>query len=120
MNFRKNFEIGGGVISDPKNFVANSVLVVKILEKIATFFPKKGGGGGGQRPFGTFPKIHRYLIGQASLMSLIVTMAAYWLSFQGPKKFSDSSKIVEISSFRISPLQPSGHPELAQAHQWTS
>ena len=36
----------GGVISDPKNFVANSVLVVMTLEKIATFFPKKGGRGG--------------------------------------------------------------------------
>ena len=50
INFRKNFEIGGeggGAISDPKNFVANSVLVVMILEKIATFFPKKGGGGRG-------------------------------------------------------------------------
>ena len=46
MNFRKNFEIGGGAIYDPKNFVANSVLVVMTLEKIATFFPKKGWGGG--------------------------------------------------------------------------
>ena len=31
-------------------------------------FPKmRGGAGGGQRPFGTFPKIHPFLKGQASL-----------------------------------------------------
>ena len=30
-------------------------------------FSQKRGGGGGQRPFGTFPKIHRYWYRQASL-----------------------------------------------------
>jgi len=48
-----------------------------------------------------------------SVMSLIVTMAAS--DFQGPD-FQDSSKFF---SSRISPLPPSGLPELAPALRWT-
>ena len=47
-----------------------------------------------------------------SVMSLIVTMAAS--DFQGPD-FQDSSKFF---SSRISPLPPSGLPELAPALRW--
>ena len=52
MNFRKiSRRGGGGVISDPKNFVA-----VFGGGKNDEF---SGKGGGGQRQFGSFPKIHR-------------------------------------------------------------
>ena len=39
----------------------------KFRRKNCNIFPKIGGEGGGQRPFGTFPKIHRYWYRQASL-----------------------------------------------------
>ena len=43
----------------------------KFRRKNRNIFPKKGGEGGGQRPFGTFPKIHRYWFGQASLSCIV-------------------------------------------------
>ena len=46
-----------GVFSVPKIFVAKNRYI----------FPKKGPGRGGQRPFGTFPKNHRYWYRRASL-----------------------------------------------------
>ena len=80
MNIRKTSETGG-VISDPKYFVA--VFAVILWEKTVNFwkkgggitpirkacskkaqhsFPKRGRGGGGlKRPFGVFPKIHSNL-----------------------------------------------------------
>ena len=47
MNFRKNFEIGGGSFPIQKISLQIQCWSSWILEKIATFFPKKGGGGWG-------------------------------------------------------------------------
>ena len=61
MNSRKTSE---GVISDPKNVVAffcGSLQSEKFdAKKCNIVFRNEGGGGvgGGQRPFGSFPKIH--------------------------------------------------------------
>ena len=76
MNFRKSSEGGGGggVISDPKIYVAD-FCHYKGYTSVMNFgtnpqhnFPKMRGRGGGQRPFGTFPKIHPFWRGEASLI----------------------------------------------------
>ena len=57
MNFWKSSKRGGGVISDPKNFVAKFLAFEtpflgghfrskKFRKKNSNIFPKKGGGGG--------------------------------------------------------------------------
>ena len=71
MNFRKSFKGGGGggVFSDPKKMWQNLDAKGLFMVSLATFkglkdfakhvqydFPKMRGEG--QRPFGTFPKIH--------------------------------------------------------------
>ena len=73
--FPENFRKEGGVISDPKNFIAiffcirNGNFGNEFAEKIAMKFSEKGAGGGrgGQRPFGNFPEIHSFPGRQASL-----------------------------------------------------
>ena len=68
MNFRKSSE---GVISNPKIYVADfghyegSTSVMNFGENPQHDFPKMRGGG--QQPFGTFPKIHPFWEGDASL-----------------------------------------------------
>ena len=90
MNFRKTFEEGGGIISNPKNFVAVFSVILggkndefsgkggvysnpkKFVadfstsrKKVQHSFPKRGRGG--HRPFGSFPKIHPKLSIESSL-----------------------------------------------------
>ena len=66
------FPKGGGVISDPKNFIAiffaleTVIMVLNLRKKSQWNFPKKGRGGG-QRPFGNFPEIHPFWYARASL-----------------------------------------------------
>ena len=67
----------GGVISDLKNFVANFSASATGLRKNCNIFFRKRGGGGGQRPFGNFPEIHRYLKRRASLISLLSPSSCY-------------------------------------------
>ena len=76
MIFRKNVK-KGGVISNLKNLVANLVRFGPVWKKIATFFPEKGAGWGGQRPFGNFPEIHRYLKRQASLSGVDIWLMRF-------------------------------------------
>ena len=66
-DFPEKLPKGGGVISDPKNFIANFVRFGPVCGKNRNIFFRKRGGGGGQRPFGNFPEIHRYLKRRASL-----------------------------------------------------
>ena len=48
--------------------------------KLQHNFPKMRGGAGGQRPFGTFPKIHPFWKGNVSLRGRIVELVAFvWL-----------------------------------------
>ena len=66
MNFRKTSQ-GGGVISDPKNFVAD---FLGNFEGKNNDFSGKGVNFVAdlcQRPFGSFLKIHQFLWAQASL-----------------------------------------------------
>ena len=97
--FPENFQKWGGIISDPKKFIAiffaleKAILVMNFRKKL-----RKGGGhfrsekfhckfsagatglrknrniffrkrGGGQRPFGNFPEIHPFWYKKASLNS---------------------------------------------------
>ena len=64
---------GGGVISNPKNFIANLrklTHIYKFSQKKAQCNFQKWGGGGGQRPFGSFPKKHPVWTIQTSLMKV--------------------------------------------------
>ena len=92
---------GGGVIFNPKIYIADFCHYRRYFghefqEKFAIWFSEKWGGGG-QRPFGTFPKIHPFWKGKASLSeaspSLLflqpfwgsggwVTLGASWHPFQ--------------------------------------
>ena len=72
MSFRK----GGGVIFNQKIYVTkfrHGYLTMKFegfedsLKNLQHNFPKMRGAGGVQRPFGTFPKIHLFWKGSASL-----------------------------------------------------
>ena len=62
VNFGKNVQKGGrgGVISNPKNFIANLRKLAHIYElsqkKAQCNFQKVTGEGGGSRPFGDFTK----------------------------------------------------------------
>ena len=63
--------MGGGVISDTKIYVADfchykGYFGHEFRNKSATWFSENEGGG--QRPFGTFPKIHPFWEGDASLI----------------------------------------------------
>ena len=64
VNFGENVQKGGeggGVISNPKNFIANLrklTHIYKLSQKKLQCNFQKWGGGGGQRPFGGFPKKH--------------------------------------------------------------
>ena len=62
MKFPKRGGEGGGVISNPKNFIANLRKLTHIYElsqkKAQCNFQK--GTGGGARPFGRFPKKHPF------------------------------------------------------------
>ena len=73
MNFRKTSEGGGGVISDPKNYVALFSVKEKrnghrFPGKSATLFSENRLG---QKPFGSFPKIQRIWSRYSSLSDLI-------------------------------------------------
>ena len=64
---------GVGVISNPKNYVAdfgplNRAFGAIFLKTLQHDFPKMSGGGG-QRPFGTFPKIYPFWYRHPSLRS---------------------------------------------------
>ena len=109
MNFRKNFEIVGGSFPIQKISLQIQCWSSWILEKIATFFPKKGGGG--QRPFGTFPKIHWFWYRQASLTyTWLVRENLYPVVWAGKLKDQDkwwklrlmksSTKYSQIWSFK--------------------
>ena len=60
MNFRKSSEGGGGSFSIQK-FIAiiDDTSVMNFGKRLQYDFSKMRGGGG-QRPFGTFPKIHPF------------------------------------------------------------
>ena len=62
INFWKSSERGGGVISNPKIYIADFCHYKRFfghvfLKNCNMIFRK---GGGGQRPFGIFPKIHPF------------------------------------------------------------
>ena len=62
MNFRKSSKGGGGSFSIQKFIlqifaIIDDTLVMNFRKNLQYDFPKNEGGGG-QRPFGTFPKIH--------------------------------------------------------------
>ena len=71
MNFRKSSKGGGGSFSIQKFMFAiiDDTSVMNFGKNLQHNFPKMraGGGRGGQRPFGTFPKIHPFWMGSASL-----------------------------------------------------
>ena len=46
----------GGVMANPKNFIANLRMSYEFSGKNSTVISKKGRGGGWSRPFGSFPK----------------------------------------------------------------
>ena len=76
MNFRKSSEGGGGAFSIPKFIlqifaIIDDISVMNFRKNLQYDFPKMRGGG--QRPFGTFPKIHPFWEGDASLR--IITIA---------------------------------------------
>ena len=58
VNFGKNVQKGGrgGVIANPKNFIANFSHTYEFSGKKRNVISKKGRGMGGSRPFGSFPK----------------------------------------------------------------
>ena len=88
MNFRKSSEGGGGVISNPKIYVAdfchyNRYFGHEFWKKNPQHdFTKMRGGG--QRPFGTFWKIHPFLKGQASLSEASPTILLLSLAKLSP------------------------------------
>ena len=53
--------------------IIDDTSVMNFRKKLQHNFPKMRGGAGGQRPFGTFPKIHPFWKGNASL-----TAIHYW------------------------------------------
>ena len=70
MNFQETSK--EGVIFNPKIYVADFCHYRRYFghefqKKIATQLSENEGGAGGQRPFGTFPKIHPFWKGNASL-----------------------------------------------------
>ena len=69
MFFWKSSEGGGGVISDPKNYIADFVGFKAVyFGKKRNVISKKGRGeGGGSRPFGSFKKKHQFLGRRSSL-----------------------------------------------------
>ena len=92
VNFGKNVQKGGeGVISNPKNFIANLRKLTHIYElsqKKAQCNFQKWGGGGGQRPFGSFPKKHPFWGIQSPLrwsrriaISYMLGFRIYWLLY---------------------------------------
>ena len=70
MNFRKSSEGGVGGSFPIQKFMLQIFAIIKgymnFGKNLQHDFPKMRRGG--QRPFGTFPKIHPFLKGQASLM----------------------------------------------------
>ena len=52
---------GGGVITNPKNFIANLRILNEFSGKKRNVISKKGRRVGGSRPFGSFPKKHSFL-----------------------------------------------------------
>ena len=57
---------GGGVIANPKNFIANLRILSGFSGKKRNVISKKGRGGGA-RAFGSFPKKHPFLGRRSSL-----------------------------------------------------
>ena len=78
MNFRKISKGGEeGVIFNPKIYVldfgsSKQGLLRMKLKKIAKSFSENKGWGGGQRPFGTFPKIHPFWWRHPSLSTILI------------------------------------------------
>ena len=66
-DFPEKRQKGGGGHFRSENFHCKFGAVWSGLEKNRNIFFRKRGGGGGQRPFGNFPEIHRYLKRRASL-----------------------------------------------------
>ena len=95
MNFWKTSE--GGVISDPKNVVAffcGSLQSEKFdAKKCNIVFRNEGGGGvgGGQRPFGSFPKIHTKMNSELSLTEIYSKLAKPLIQITGSKNIQDKS-----------------------------
>ena len=72
--FSEKFQRGGGVVSNPKIYVADFCHYKRFIrhefrKKAQHDFPKMRGGD--QRPFGTFPKIHQFWRHHPSLMAPI-------------------------------------------------
>ena len=70
MNFRKSSK-GGGVSFSIQKFMLQSFAIIDDTsvmnfgkKKLQHYFPKMRGGG--QRPFGIFPKIHPFWLGDTS------------------------------------------------------
>ena len=81
MNFRKSSEGGGGSFSIQKFMlqifaIIDDTSVMNFRKKLQHNFPTMRGGG--QRPFETFPKIHPFWKGKASLR---LSKKRHYLSF---------------------------------------
>ena len=74
---------GGGVISDPKNYIADFVgYKAEYFGKKRNVISKKGRGwGGGSRPFGSFPKKHPFLHRRSPLRQTFSVKELYLFSF---------------------------------------
>ena len=100
-----------GVISGPKNvceFQGKNDEFLHLPKKTQHSFPKRGRGGGwvGQRPFGSFPKIHPFWGTQASLTSYSSPHLNHWPGEQ--------LKILFAQPFPFqAPAQPSYWQQLA-------